>query len=65
MRALPNSRTVYVNVKTSEGVETVDEYLKGTSTYKEIREDVRNWNISDPVHNYYQSTRPTSDWKKK
>lgn len=61
--------TVYLNIKTSQGVETVDEFTLGSddapSNIREYRKYVR-----DMVKNYhmsgmavYQSRRCTNEWK--
>ena len=61
----PNRTTVYINTRTSYGVETVDEYPKGSSTYANIAEDLRNYNISDWANSYYRSNRCTKEWRNK
>lgn len=59
---------IYLNIKTSEGVETVDEFTReeGQSP-KEFRQYVlkmeREYQIAGM--NVYKSTRSTKEWKNK
>lgn len=58
--------TVYLNMKTSEGVETVDEFTreKGQSPIefrKYISQMIREYHIAGM--NVYKSSRCTKDWK--
>jgi|TARA_R110000803_G_scaffold122915_2_gene190909 hypothetical protein len=62
--SLPNKTTVYINFMGDCGVETVDEYPAGSSTYKQIREDLRNHNMVGGGE-YYMSQRSTKDWTEK
>ena len=62
--------TIYLNMRTSDGVETVDEFTRGEDSPnnpKEFRKYVR-----DMIHEYrisghpvYQSSRCTKQWKLK
>lgn len=51
----------YINTKTSDGVETVDEF----DTYKEAREMVKEYNLSDTYNHYYISQRSTKEWRER
>ena len=60
--------TVYLNMRTSQGVETVDEF---SPEQGQTGKDFRKY-VSDMVSNYrmsgmnvYKSSRPTNDWKNK
>lgn len=54
----------YINIKTSFGVETVDEFDYNTKEEKkEAIRCCREYNISDRTHYYYLSQRSTKDWK--
>ena len=63
-------RTVFLNTKTSYGVETVDSFTRGEdapATTKEfrayVREMIREYHLSGmPV---YRSSRCTNEWKNK
>ncbi len=49
----------YINIKSNLGTETVDEF----TTYKEAREMLKEYRMSD-IYNYYCiSQRCTNDWK--
>lgn len=50
----------YINTKTSYGVETVDQF----ETYKEAKEMVKEYNLSDSYNYYYISQRCTKEWSK-
>ena len=61
-------KTIYLNFKTSEGVETVDEFtLEQGQTVKEfksyVNQMVREYHLSGC--NVYKSSRPTKVWAKK
>lgn len=61
--------TTYLNLKTSEGVETVDQFTKGEDAPKNYREFRRYVNeMLKEYHiagmNVYKSQRCTNDWKK-
>ena len=60
--------TIYLNMKTSHGIETVDEFTRQTEqTPKEFRaylsKMVNEYHIAGM--NVYKSSRPTRDWYKK
>lgn len=60
--------TIYLNMKTNSGVETVDEFTKEEKqTNKEFRayvsEMVSNYHLAGM--NVYRSSRCTKDWKQK
>lgn len=50
---------VYINMKSSYGVETVDEF----ETMKEARAMVREYNLGDSYNHYYTSSRSTKEWR--
>lgn len=61
-------QTIYLNLRTSQGVETVDEFTRGQDAPKEPREFkayinvmVREYHASG--QNVYKSSRCTKDWK--
>jgi|TARA_R110000823_G_scaffold286867_1_gene405190 hypothetical protein len=62
-------RTIYLNTKTAQGIETVDEFTQGSDDapesardfYKYVREMKREYNIAGI--NVYSSKRCTNDWK--
>jgi len=61
-------KTVYLNVRTVYGVETVDEFtqepkqpLKEFNIY--VRKMIAEYHLSG--QNVYSSTRPTKEWKDK
>jgi len=49
----------YVQRRDRQGLETVDQF----ETYKEAREMVKEYNISDPYGSYYLSSRCCKEWK--
>ena len=51
----------YINIKNGGAVESVDEF----ETYKEAKEMVKEYNLSDSYNHYYISQRCTNDWKNK
>lgn len=60
--------TIYLNMKTSQGVETVDEFTKeDNQTYKEFRvyvnQIVKEYQLGGM--SIYKSQRSTNDWKNK
>lgn len=60
--------TIYLNMKTSQGVETVDEFTQETNQYwkdfrKYVHKMVNEYHISGM--NVYISTRCTKEWKDK
>ena len=48
----------YINLKSSYGIETVDQF----DTYKEAREMLKEYRISDKTNYYYISQRSVKDW---
>lgn len=63
-------KTIYLNLRSFYGVETVDEFTPGQDTPENIRE-FRKY-VQEMVSNYhmagmpvYTSTRCTNDWKNK
>lgn len=50
---------VYVQRKDGKDLETVDEF----ETWKEARETVKEYRISDTSAEYYLSSRPCKAWK--
>jgi hypothetical protein len=48
----------YIQRKDSYGLETVDEF----ESYKEAREMVKEYRMSDPYAHYYMSQRACKDW---
>lgn len=61
-------KTIYLNMKTSEGVETVDEFTQGQDApedFREFKKHVRK--MKQEYHmagmNVYGSSRCTNDWK--
>ena len=61
---------VYLNMKTGQGVETVDEFTQGQDApinYREfrayVRDMVREYHIAGMA--VYRSTRCTNEWRKK
>jgi hypothetical protein len=63
-------QTIYLNIKTSQGVETVDQFTRGEDAPqnpKEFRKYI-NQMISEyqlTGQNVYKSTRSTKEWKNK
>jgi len=60
--------TIYLNMRTSQGVETIDEFTReeGQSPKefrKYVNEMIREYNIAGM--NAYKSSRSTKDWKQK
>ena len=49
----------YIQRKEGKTLETVDEF----ETYKEAREMLKEYRISDPVGHYYISSRACKDWR--
>lgn len=49
----------YINTKTIDGVETVDQF----ETRKEAREMLSEYQMSAPEMGYYLSTRATREWR--
>lgn len=62
-------KTVFLNIKTSQGVETVDEFSKDEHTDKSIsfgkyvNQMVREYRMSGM--NVYKSQRCTKEWRSK
>jgi len=64
------SKTIYLNIKTSQGIETVDQFTRGENSpndslefRKYVRKMVAEYHLSGmPV---YISGRSTKDWKNK
>jgi hypothetical protein len=62
-------KTIYLNIKTSQGVETVDQFtsteFKPCEKYKSFRQYVNamvyEYHIAGM--NVYKSLRPTNEWK--
>lgn len=50
---------VYVQLKAYGRLETVDEF----ETYKEAREMLKEYRMSDPSGEYYLSSRACKEWK--
>jgi hypothetical protein len=58
--------TVYLNMKTPQGIETVDEFTKETNqTAKDFRVYVKKMIMEYQIAGMavYRSTRSTRDWK--
>jgi len=60
--------TIYLNIRTSQGVETIDEFTREKSQSlkdfrKYVNEMVKEYNIAGM--NVYKSSRCTNDWKQK
>ena len=51
----------YINMKGSEGIETVDEF----ETYKEAKRMLVEYQTSDRYNEYYISRRSTREWKER
>lgn len=49
----------YINVKTSQGVETVDQF----ESRKEAGIVLKEYQMSDPHNHYYLSERSTKAWR--
>jgi len=59
-------QVIFLNMKTSEGVETVDEFMKETGQslrdfYKYVREMKGEYRLSGM--NVYSSQKCTNDWR--
>jgi len=50
---------IYINIKNNGIVETVDQ----CDNYKEAREMVNEYNLSDSSNYYYVSSRSTKEWR--
>ena len=50
---------IYINIKNNGIVETVDEF----KTYKEAKEMLKEYRLSDIYNHYYISQRCTKAWK--
>lgn len=63
--------TVYLNIKTNEGVETIDELSqKDFNSYKEFTQELKRLKneyriASDYYSGIYSSNRSTKDWRQK
>jgi hypothetical protein len=62
--------TIYLNLRTSEGVETIDQFTRGEDSPQNPKEFkahinamIREYHISG--QNVYKSTRSTKEWKNK
>ena len=53
--------TCYINMKSSYGVETIDEF----STRREAFKMLKEYRIADNSQHYYLSQRATNDWRNK
>ena len=60
--------TVYLNMRTSQGVETVDEFTRGQDApenwgdfFAYVREMIRNYHESGM--SVYRSSRATKEWR--
>lgn len=57
---------MFINIKNSEGVETVDELPTATKEQrKEFKRVLNEYNWSDSYNNYYSSQRCTKEWRKR
>ena len=58
------NRIIYINTKTSQGIETVDEFdyntLKDRTYAKEM---LKNYRLSDRTSSYYFSQKCTNLWR--
>jgi len=52
---------IYINIKTPDGVETVDEF----ETMKEAKAMIREYRLSDSYYDYYLSQRSNKAWRLK
>ena len=50
---------IYINIKNYDGVETVDEF----ETYKEAKQMLGEYQLSDASNSYYLSQRSTKEWR--
>ena len=57
------NKMTFINMKSpyARGVETVDEFI----TYREAREMLKEYRMSDPSGNYYLSQRSTKEWSER
>lgn len=60
--------TIYLNMRTSQGVETIDEFTREKNQSpkdfrKYVNDMVKEYNIAGM--NAYKSSRCTNDWKQK
>lgn len=54
----------YINIQTSHGVETVDEfYYNTTEEITEFKRCLREYQLSDSSNEYYPSRRCTKEWR--
>jgi len=51
----------YINIKGNYGIETVDQF----DTYKEAKEMLKEYRLSDAYNYYYISQRCTKEWMTK
>ena len=63
-------KTIYLNIRTQYGVETVDQFTQGENApqnYREFRKYVNEMarNYREAGMHVYQSQRATKDWKDK
>jgi hypothetical protein len=61
-------KTIYLNIRTSQGVETVDMFTREEGQapkkfYKYVNDMSKEYHISGM--NTYKSSRSTNDWKQK
>ena len=62
--------TIYINMKTPQGIETIDEFTRGSddapANYREFRKYVNKmlhtYSSCYPYH-IYKSSRSTKDWR--
>ena len=57
--------TIYLNMKTNQGIETVDEFTRTTESIREFRKYVNKMLTEYRVDGMavYKSQRSTKDWK--
>ena len=56
----------FINIKTSKGVETVDEFeYNNKEERKEAKRCLSEYRLSDSYNYYYMSQRCTNDWRNK
>lgn len=57
--------TIYLNMKTNQGIETVDEFTRTTESLREFRKYVNKMLTEYRVAgmDVYKSQRSTKDWK--
>ena len=63
-------KTIYLNLKSQYGIETVDQFTQGEDApqnYKEFRKYVNEMvrNYRENGMNVYKSQRSTKDWREK